>query len=143
MALTRRARGLCVGGLLVAGLLAADRGAIAEDILHLPIGDPARRDKDAPVVLDAVTDTQSGRLLEPAELSARLSDVRLVLVGEEHTGMSQPSSGTRNTDLLDRNLNSQGRRHSRKMSAIERWFATKSRAGSGSRAPGEPASRIA
>lgn len=106
MALTRRAHGLCVGkllvaGLLVAGLVVADR-ALAEDILHLPIGDPARRDRDAPVVLDAVTDTQSGRLLEPAELSARLSDVRLVLVGEEHTGMDTHAVERRVIEELDR-----------------------------------------
>ncbi len=59
----------------------------AEDIYRLPIGDPARRDRDAPLVLDAITDTASGRLLAPDELPKRLADARLVLVGEGHTEM--------------------------------------------------------
>jgi uncharacterized iron-regulated protein len=63
------------------GLAAEDRS------LHLAVGDPARRDREAPLVLDAVTDTRSGDLLPPAELAARLADARLVLVGESHTDM--------------------------------------------------------
>ena len=61
--------------------------AFAQDVLRLPIGDPARRDREAPVVLDAITDTASGSLLTPSELAARLEGVRLVLVGEEHVDM--------------------------------------------------------
>ncbi len=67
--------------LLSAGLLRA------EDRLHLPIGDPARRDREAPAVLDAITDTAKGDLLTPSELPARLSGVRLLFLGESHTGM--------------------------------------------------------
>ncbi len=67
---------------LLAGLSASVR---AEDILRLPIGDPARRDCEAPVVLDAITDTATGALLTPAELPRRLEGVGLVLVGEGHT----------------------------------------------------------
>src|SRR4029453_14103101 len=61
--------------------------ALAEDILKLPIGDPARRDRPVPVVLDAITDASSGAAITPAELPSRLSSVRLLLVGEEHTNM--------------------------------------------------------
>ena len=61
--------------------------ALAENILRLPIGDPARKDREVPLVLDAVTDTGSGALLTPVELAARLADARLVLVGEGHTEM--------------------------------------------------------
>jgi uncharacterized iron-regulated protein len=61
--------------------------ALAEDILKLPIGDPARRDRTVPVVLDAITDASSGAAITPAELPSRLSSVRLLLVGEEHTNM--------------------------------------------------------
>jgi uncharacterized iron-regulated protein len=68
-------------------VLLAALAAPAEELLRLPIGDPARRDRQAPVVLDAITDTASGALLTPADLPARLSDVRLVLVGEEHISM--------------------------------------------------------
>jgi uncharacterized iron-regulated protein len=59
----------------------------AEDILRLPIGDPARRDCEAPLVLDAITDAATGALLTPAEMPKRLEDARLLLVGEGHTDM--------------------------------------------------------
>jgi uncharacterized iron-regulated protein len=71
--------------LLCAALAAAP--GLSEELLRLPIGDPARRDREAPVVLDALTDTASGALLTPSDLPARLADARLVLVGEEHIGM--------------------------------------------------------
>ncbi len=70
-----------------AGLLLAAAVAVAEDPLRLPIGDPARKDRDSAVVLDAITETAGGAVLTPAELPARLSGVRLLLVGEEHTAM--------------------------------------------------------
>ena len=60
---------------------------VAEDLLHLPVGDPARRDRTVPVVLDAITDASDGAALTPAELASRLANARLVLVGEEHTNM--------------------------------------------------------
>jgi uncharacterized iron-regulated protein len=55
--------------------------------LHLPIGDPARRDREAPLGLDGITDTdaRAGGLLTPADLPARLAGARLILVGESHT----------------------------------------------------------
>ena len=53
--------------------------------LDLAIGDPARRDKQAPLVLDGVTDTSAGDVITPQELAARLDDVRLLFVGESHT----------------------------------------------------------
>lgn len=53
--------------------------------LDLAIGDPARRDRQTPVVLDAITDTRTGELLTPDELAQRLATVRLVVIGEEHT----------------------------------------------------------
>jgi uncharacterized iron-regulated protein len=58
-----------------------------EDPLKLPIGDPARKGREAPLVLDAITDTASGALLTPADLPGRLADARLVLVGEGHIDM--------------------------------------------------------
>ena len=56
-----------------------------EKTLHLAIGDPARKDREAPVVLDGITDTRTGEILTPAELPKRLAGARLVLVGESHT----------------------------------------------------------
>lgn len=71
---------------LIAAVLAAAPAA-AEDLLKLPIGDPARKDREAPVVLDAITDTSTGALLTPEELPGRLAAARLVLLGESHTDM--------------------------------------------------------
>ncbi len=59
--------------------------APSEDILHLPVGDPARSRCETAVVLDAITDTATGALLTPAELPRRLEGSGLVLVGEGHT----------------------------------------------------------
>lgn len=74
---------------LVLGIvpLAASALPAQDRPLHLAVGDPARRDKEAALVLDAVTDTRTGDLLTPSELAARLSGVQLVIVGEEHTAI--------------------------------------------------------
>jgi len=62
--------------------------AVAQDrTLHLSIGDPARKGREAPLVLDGITDTATGDLITPADLAARLSGVRLLLLGEEHTSV--------------------------------------------------------
>jgi uncharacterized iron-regulated protein len=55
--------------------------------LNLPIGDPARKDREAAVVLDGITDTSRGDTLTPPELAARLDGVKLLFVGESHTDM--------------------------------------------------------
>jgi len=61
-------------------------GAAADDrALDLAIGDPARRDAHAAVVLDGITDARTGDVITPAELAARLDGVRLLFVGESHT----------------------------------------------------------
>ena len=60
---------------------------VAEDLLRLPIGDPARSGREVPLVLDAVTDAHTGDLLTPAELPARLAGVDILLVGESHTSV--------------------------------------------------------
>jgi uncharacterized iron-regulated protein len=56
-------------------------------LLHLAIGDPARKDREAPLVLDGITDTKTGETITPAELAARLSTTRLLLIGEEHVSV--------------------------------------------------------
>lgn len=62
--------------------------ASAKDPVHrLSIGDPARRDKDAAVTLDAITDTATGETIGPADLAARLAKARVVLIGESHTSV--------------------------------------------------------
>jgi uncharacterized iron-regulated protein len=53
----------------------------------LPLGDPARRDKDVSLVLDAAVDTATGETIGPDEIAARLDRVRLLLLGESHTSV--------------------------------------------------------
>jgi uncharacterized iron-regulated protein len=65
--------------------LAGATTARAQDQWKLAIGDPDRKTKEAPVVLDTITDTRTGAAITPADLAARLDDVRVVFVGESHT----------------------------------------------------------
>lgn len=60
----------------------------AEKSLELEVGDPARRDQKAALVLDAITDTRTGELLSPEELAEELASARIVLVGESHTDIN-------------------------------------------------------
>ncbi len=68
----------------LAGPLAAQS---VEQQLRLPIGDAARRDRDARLVLDGITDTVTGDVITPAELAARLASTRVLLIGESHTSL--------------------------------------------------------
>ncbi len=61
--------------------------AFAQEPSNLPIGDPARRDKNAAVVLDGINDAATGEIITPRDLAARLAGVRLVFVGESHTSI--------------------------------------------------------
>jgi uncharacterized iron-regulated protein len=58
-----------------------------ERALNLPIGDPARKDREIALTLDGITDAARGDVITPPELAARLDDVKLVFVGESHTDM--------------------------------------------------------
>ena len=69
-------------------LVTASLTLAAEDVARLPVGDPARREKEITIQADTITDTTSGRNLTPAELAAKLDDVRVVFVGESHTDPS-------------------------------------------------------
>jgi len=71
--------------LAATGLLVATAGLGQSRVLDLPIGDPARRDRAVPVVLDGITDTTTGQLLSPAQLAEALKDTGILFVGEEHT----------------------------------------------------------
>jgi uncharacterized iron-regulated protein len=70
---------------LLATALAAPATGAPDKILHLAIGDPARKDREAPLVLDAITDTKTGEQISLEELANRLAGTRLLLLGEEHT----------------------------------------------------------
>src|SRR5450755_2769299 len=72
--------------LLGALLFGLGAPALADDAaLNLPLGDPARKEKQAPLVLDGVTDTKTGEVITPYDLPLRLKDVRVLFVGESHT----------------------------------------------------------
>ena len=89
-------------GLVLLSVLFLAAPVRGEDPLNLPIGDPARKDRRAPLVLDAITDTSSGALLTPEELAGKLAGVRLVLVGEGHTEMDSHRVEKRVIDGLHR-----------------------------------------
>jgi uncharacterized iron-regulated protein len=66
---------------------AAPSARAADKLLHLAIGDAARKDRVAPLVIDGITDTKTGEIITPAELTSRLANTRLLLLGEEHTSV--------------------------------------------------------
>jgi uncharacterized iron-regulated protein len=69
-------------------IAAATLTLAAEDAARLPVGDPARREKVLTVQTDTITDATTGKPLTPAELAAKLDEVRVVFVGESHTDTS-------------------------------------------------------
>ncbi len=56
-----------------------------QKLFHLAIGDAERRSREARVVLDGITDTGTGEVFSADQLTARLRDTRLLLIGESHT----------------------------------------------------------
>ncbi len=85
---------------LLAVSLSTPPASAGDKILHLAIGDPARKDRVAPLVLDGVTDTRTGDTITPSELVARLVSTRLLLIGEEHTSLDCHSVQYRVLDAL-------------------------------------------
>jgi len=53
--------------------------------LHMKIGDPARKGREIPVVLDGITDTATGELVTPEEMAKRLAGTGILFIGENHT----------------------------------------------------------
>lgn len=58
-----------------------------QEVLHMPLGDPDRRDREVPLVRDGIIDTSSGELITPQELAASLADTGILFLGEIHTDM--------------------------------------------------------
>lgn len=83
-------------------LFAPAPAAADSKILHLAIGDPDRREREVPVVLDAVTDAATGELLTPSGLAERLAEARIVFVGESHTSIDFHRAQLRLIQELDR-----------------------------------------
>ena len=59
--------------------------AAADRSLHLEIGDPARRGRESPLVLDGITDTRSGKILRQQAM-------------RQHLFEKKPSKRTRRLD---------------------------------------------
>ncbi len=75
-------------------------------VLHLAIGDPARKDREVPLQMDVIVDTKTGDAITPGQLVSRLDGVRLLLIGEEHTNIDIH----RIQDRIIRALQAAGRR---------------------------------
>ncbi|HNV02440.1 MAG TPA: ChaN family lipoprotein [Vicinamibacterales bacterium] len=80
---------LIVGASVLAAALVAPAGAAAQDASRtLAIGDPARKDRTVPVVVDGIVDTAANATIPAGELGARLKGVRVLFIGESHTDMA-------------------------------------------------------
>ena len=74
-----------VASVSVLGPLSVQAG---QELLHLAIGDPARKGREVPVVLDGITDTATGQAITPGELVERLAGTGILFIGENHTNQS-------------------------------------------------------
>lgn len=80
---TNRSRSLT----LLTSLLLASTAQAGQEVLHMAIGDPERKDREVELRLDGVTDTSSGDIITPATLAEKLDDVGLLFIGETHTNL--------------------------------------------------------
>jgi uncharacterized iron-regulated protein len=77
---------LLVTSLVASLALGAPRALLADQaVLHMEIGDPGRKGREIPVVLDGITDTSNGKLITPQEMAQRLSSTGILFIGENHT----------------------------------------------------------
>jgi len=63
------------------------QGVAGQAVLHMKLGDPARRGREVALTLDGITDTATGDLITPRQMAARLADTGLLFIGENHTNM--------------------------------------------------------
>jgi uncharacterized iron-regulated protein len=78
-------RVLAVAMVAIPGLGATPVLGAGQAMLHMEIGDPARKTREVPLVLDGITDTATGELVSPETMAERLADVGILLIGESHT----------------------------------------------------------
>lgn len=72
---------------LLIGLVSPPSAGAADPVHRLPLGDPARRDKEVNLILDAGIDTATGETVDADAIAARLDGVKLLLLGESHTSV--------------------------------------------------------
>ena len=73
--------------ILMAAWLALQGAPAGPRVLHMDVGDPARKSREVPLVLDAVTVGATGEVVAPADVTRRLAGVSLLLAGESHTAI--------------------------------------------------------
>ncbi|MEZ5563653.1 MAG: ChaN family lipoprotein [Gammaproteobacteria bacterium] len=89
MSVARSGPGACrllATGLVASLALGAPHALLADQaVLHMEIGDPGRKGREIPLVLDGITDTSTGRLVTPQEMAKKLADTGILFIGENHT----------------------------------------------------------
>ena len=72
---------------LVAGLALGAPCALWADqaVLHMEIGDPGRKGREIPLVLDGITDASTGKLVTPQVMAQKLAGTGILFIGENHT----------------------------------------------------------
>ena len=58
-----------------------------QEVLHMDIGDPARKGKEVQLTLDGITNTGTGDLITPRQLADQLAGVGILFIGETHTNL--------------------------------------------------------
>jgi uncharacterized iron-regulated protein len=80
---------LMIVAVMIGAVLAMPAAASAqESSWKLAIGDAARKDRVAPIVVDTIVDTAANATLTTGELGARLDGARLLFIGESHTDIA-------------------------------------------------------
>ncbi|MFW2403270.1 MAG: ChaN family lipoprotein [Gammaproteobacteria bacterium] len=72
---------------VLTGLLLQSIAQAGQEVLHMAIGDPTRKDREVQLQLDGITDTATGDIITPALLAEKLEDVGLLFIGETHTNL--------------------------------------------------------
>jgi len=77
---------LLATGLVASLALGAPFALFADQaVLHMKIGDPGRKGREVPLVLDGITDTSNGALITPQEMAQKLAGTGILFIGENHT----------------------------------------------------------
>lgn len=77
---------LLATGLVASLALGAPCALLADQaVLHMEIGDPGRKGREIPLVLDGIADTSTGKLVTPREMAQKLAGTGILFIGENHT----------------------------------------------------------
>jgi aminopeptidase N len=85
---------------ILLALIAGCASTHPQMVSNLPLGDPTRSAREAPLQLDAITATATGELLTTEALAARLAGTRIVFIGESHTSAAVHAAQRRLIEAL-------------------------------------------